>query len=594
MRRVDGARLTRRGITRKMVGLIAGGAYATSRGVGTAAAQQANASITFNDQESDGESVVIAEARTDADARLLIVTGTRQVFTELRVEAGEGFTDRTVELDTPITETQTIRAELRTTDGADELLARDRATIGIGVSPDAIGVQFVEADSTAGFNYPYFLYTPSVDDDREVSLLVEPNNTGTSADDFAQHRQAAEDLIERGAPRQIADALRVPLVVPVFPRPESDPVDWRYYTHQLDQDTIELDSGPLERIDLQLLAMVDHAINEQLVDTAYTFREDVMLNGFSASGNFADRFTMLHPDRVLSVTAGGLNGMPLLPLTEAEGHTLPYHVGIADIESITGEAVDRAAVSETNQFLYMGAEDENDTLPYDDAWTSDSLRTIAEDVYGEDMINDRFPTSQSAYQEAGVTAQFRTYEGLGHRPPQLPDLIEYHRRSLAGEDVTEFGHDVSENPVGPVVTQEPRAAFTIEPPEMTADRNVRFDAGATERGDTAITRYTWDFGDGTTASGDSVTHTYTDPGSYVVELTVQDFYGATSTTTQDITVAEQPTATETATPSPTNTESDSTPTSDASTPGFGISTALAGVLSGGYLLRDRLQNEDSD
>ena len=95
-------------------------------------------------------------------------------------------------------------------------------------------------------------------------------------------------------------------------------------------------------------------------------------------------------------------------------------------------------------------------------------------------------------------------------------------------------------------------------------------------------------------SGDSVTHTYTDPGSYVVELTVQDFYGMTSTTIQDITVAEQPTATETATPSPTNTESDSTPTSDASTPGFGIGTALAGVLGGGYLLRDRLQNEDND
>jgi hypothetical protein len=115
-----------------------------------------------------------------------------------------------------------------------------------------------------------------------------------------------------------------------------------------------------------------------------------------------------------------------------------------------------------------------------------------------------------------------------------------------------------------------------------------------ERRNAETTRYTWDFGDGTTASGDSVTHTYTDPGSYVVELTVQDFYGTTSTTTQDITVAEHPTATETATPSATNTESDLTPTSDASTLRFGVGTALAEVLGGGYLLRDRLPTEDSD
>lgn len=586
----NAAGLTRRGVTRGVAGLVAGGTALTSMGGEIATAQQANATITFNDQQSDGESVVIAEARTEVDARLLIVTGTSQVFRELRVAAGEQFTDRTVDLTTPIQETQTIRAELRTTDGADELLAGDRATIGIGTSPDVVGVQFVEADSDAGFNYPYFLYTPAVDDDREVSLLVEPNNTGTGTDDFAQHRQAAAELIERGGPRRIADALQVPLLVPVFPRPRSEPVDWRHYTHQLDQDTLEIESGPLERIDRQLLAMVDHAIDHELTDTAYSFRTDVMLNGFSASGNFVDRFTMLHPERVLSVTAGGLNGMALLPREEAQGHTLSYHVGIADIESITGSAVDLAAVSETNQFLYMGAEDENDTLPYDDAWTSDRLRTIAKDVYGADMIDDRFPASQAAYEDAGVTAQFRTYSGLGHRPPQLFDLIEFHRRSLAGEDVSDFGHDVSADPVGNVVTDEPRPAFDLDPQPPTVGQQLTFDAAPTERGDTAITTYTWDLADGTTKSGESVTHTYAEPGSYSVALTVENFYGTTATTTQAVTVTAQSTAT----PTPTVEATDATPTSTTSTPGFGIGAALAGVLGTGYLIGEGRQDEDTD
>ncbi|GAA1317264.1 hypothetical protein GCM10009647_046980 [Streptomyces sanglieri] len=41
---------------------------------------------------------------------------------------------------------------------------------------------------TLGFNYPYFLYAPDrVDSDPEAPLLVEPNNTGKSTDDFDEH-----------------------------------------------------------------------------------------------------------------------------------------------------------------------------------------------------------------------------------------------------------------------------------------------------------------------------------------------------------------------------------------------------------------------
>jgi hypothetical protein len=171
-----------------------------------------------------------------------------------------------------------------------------------------------------------------------------------------------------------------------------DPVSSLVYTHQLDRDTLQLEDGPLKRIDLQLLAMVDHAREEELADIDRTFRKEIMLNGFSASGTFSDRFTLFHADRVLSVTAGGVNGMTLLPLEEAKGHTLRYHIGIADIESLTGESVDFDAVDATNQFLYFGAEDQNDTFPFPDAWTSDELRETAREVYGEDMHETASPT----------------------------------------------------------------------------------------------------------------------------------------------------------------------------------------------------------
>jgi PKD repeat protein len=51
-----------------------------------------------------------------------------------------------------------------------------------------------------------------------------------------------------------------------------------------------------------------------------------------------------------------------------------------------------------------------------------------------------------------------------------------------------------------------------------------------------IASYAWDFGDGRTASGKSVSHAFNDPGTYVVTLTVGDQYNRTASTSQTITV----------------------------------------------------------
>ena len=608
----------RRDVLRVGGGALAG-ASLVSLGAVRTQAQESQATISFNDQRSDGESVVIASAQTEIESRLIIVSDTKNDqglntrYGSLQLEPGTEFSDRMVELAQSIEETQTIRAEIRTVDGNDELLARGVATVAIGEVLPAdreAETRFVEADSAAGFNYPYFLHIPGRIRDGEVPLLVQPNNTGMTSDDFEDHRVSAEGLVQQGSPaRNIADPLRVPLLVPVFPRPRSDPVDGRHYTHQLDRDTLQLEDGPLERLDQQLLAMVDHAREEELADIDRTFREEFMLNGFSASGSFSDRFTVLHADRVLSVTAGGLNGMTLLPLEEAKGHALRYQIGIADVDSLIGESVDLAAVDETNQFLYFGAEDENDTYPNRDAWTDDDLRELVPEVYGEDMHEDRFPFSQSAYEQQDIEAQFRLYEGIGHRLPQVRDLIEFHRRTLAGEDVSDFGADVASGAAGPVVTEGPTADVAISTEDVVVGDSVSFDASESQRGDTVITTYSWDFDDGTTATGESVTHSFDESGDYTVELTVEDFYGETATVERELTVAEPATPTPTQTPTP---DAAMTPTSEASGgaggdtptetesssggdetpgengPGFGVGTAVTALGSGAYVLARRL------
>ncbi|WP_227133525.1 PKD domain-containing protein [Halorubellus salinus] len=83
---------------------------------------------------------------------------------------------------------------------------------------------------------------------------------------------------------------------------------------------------------------------------------------------------------------------------------------------------------------------------------------------------------------------------------------------------------------------QPTANVSFSPPSPYAGTLVTFDAADSVDVDGSITSYEWAFGDGTTAIGESVTHTYASTGTYQVTLTVTDDEGATSTTTRTVTV----------------------------------------------------------
>jgi PKD repeat protein len=90
------------------------------------------------------------------------------------------------------------------------------------------------------------------------------------------------------------------------------------------------------------------------------------------------------------------------------------------------------------------------------------------------------------------------------------------------------------------LNRPPTANFTESATTVLTNENIDFDASGSYDPDGTIIDFSWDFGDGTKATGINVSHAYADDGVYTVALTVMDDEGATDSTTSKKTVLNRP------------------------------------------------------
>jgi pimeloyl-ACP methyl ester carboxylesterase len=140
----------------------------------------------------------------------------------------------------------------------------------------------------------------------------------------------------------------------------------------------------------------------------------IIMEGFSASGMFVNRFCILHPERVLAATAGAPGGFPMLPVEEYKGERLRYPVGIADLDTVAGRPFEAEAFSKVRLMIYMGEEDKNDSVPYADSFEPGDSKLIIS-LFGDNVL-ERFRKVEEIYEEAGFkNVEFKVYPGVGHR-----------------------------------------------------------------------------------------------------------------------------------------------------------------------------------
>jgi chitodextrinase len=98
--------------------------------------------------------------------------------------------------------------------------------------------------------------------------------------------------------------------------------------------------------------------------------------------------------------------------------------------------------------------------------------------------------------------------------------------------------DEPEDPEDP--TEPPTATFEA-PDSATSGESLSFDATGSSDPDGQVTGYEWSFGDGTSATGPSPTHTYESAGEYTVTLEVTDDDGLTDSASATVSVAAEQT-----------------------------------------------------
>jgi len=263
----------------------------------------------------------------------------------------------------------------------------------------------------SGFSWPYYLYIPPTAEDKAAAgdilhLLISTNNTGRTTDDYIEHETAAMKLISMVATPGYQ--LGCPCLVPVFPRPATQD---SIYTHALDRDCLTTGVDGLERLDLQLIAMIEDA-RSRLKDRGWKVSHKVLIAGFSASGMFANRFTILHPDHVLAAAVGAPGGWPIAPVKQWQGYALPYPVGVDDLAALADQDFKEKAYREVPHFFFMGGKDENDSVVFRDGYRERDEALVL-DLFGA-TPRERWYIAEKIYEFMGARAEFRLYPDAGH------------------------------------------------------------------------------------------------------------------------------------------------------------------------------------
>jgi len=164
----------------------------------------------------------------------------------------------------------------------------------------------------------------------------------STSGDYDEMTQWSQRMAERSI--HWAEEYGYILLVPVVPR-GTPPGSNHLYPVAFDLDCFLGSTDPFyQRPDLKINLMIDQLISD-LQSSGYNVHEKVLIMGFSAGGMFAQRYTLLHPERVQAIAAGHCGGTIVLPESQyggAGGIPMDWAVGVNNFSSLVGYDFDQS------------------------------------------------------------------------------------------------------------------------------------------------------------------------------------------------------------------------------------------------------------
>lgn len=150
------------------------------------------------------------------------------------------------------------------------------------------------------------------------------------------------------------------------------------------------------------------------------------------------------------------------------------------------------------------------------------------------VIADAHPNKYAVYRNGTFVDSGSYQNGTAFNISINTTSLGYWNYTIKANDTA--GNENSSSVIVEVRNNPPVASFTASKTSARTGEAITFNASSSYDSDGSIVSYAWDFGDGSTASGVVVKHSYSSAGTYTVELTVTDSDGATDNATVQITV----------------------------------------------------------
>jgi predicted esterase len=263
--------------------------------------------------------------------------------------------------------------------------------------------QVIYHEPSTSIKYSYFHYIPALALQRNPVRIVLSGH-GNPRASYSELEKDVQNLIEHSL-RPFADEYGYVILIMVIPGEAQ-------YFHRSNVFEVESDLDPFYiRPDLEYVKVIDEFLGF-LRNEGYTPHEKVFMTGFSNGGLQTNRFSILHPEKVMAVAIGSA-GLYTYPMNSYEDSIMDYPIGVADVSQLNHSTYSLEAFKAIPHYFFVGENDTNNQNdPIGDIENSDD-RAFYLANFGINQ-KERVPKYSQHLQSIGMQSTYDIFEGYGH------------------------------------------------------------------------------------------------------------------------------------------------------------------------------------